>query len=454
MDDIQRYKTRLEREKKARKEAENLLREKAHELYFSNEELKKSKDALEEENTRRTYDLIRVQHLAKVASWRWDIKKNKILWSEEIENILELNEFERSKENFWNTIYYLKRCDKIGRKIILNFLRSVAKQKKEDHDKANSDSIGLEHDLIMPSSDIKKVRMVYECTYNEDDEIIVVVGTVQDITRQKNYEKILLENEEEANERVKQLEHLHGELVKAQVQADLENKRKSEFLSTVNHELRTPLTSIHGALELIKSIHDASSKKRETADLVDIAHRNSERLKFLINDILDTEKIDSGNIAFNFSDYELANVLENCIELNQPYAQQHSVQFNLSKDIPDVAIRIDTDRFTQVMTNLLSNAAKFSHENGTIDIKCNLENDNVCISVQDYGLGIPDNFKDTIFQKFAQADMSNTRKREGTGLGLYITKSIIERHKGSISYKSKLKEGTTFYIRLPYIQEK
>ena len=100
------------------------------------------------------------------------------------------------------------------------------------------------------------------------------------------------------------------------------------------------------------------------------------------------------------------------------------MKFNLSKKIPDVSIRIDTDRFMQAMTNLLSNAAKFSHENGTIDIKCKIEANNVCISVQDYGLGMPANFKDTIFQKFAQAEMSDTRKREGTGLGHYIAPAV------------------------------
>jgi signal transduction histidine kinase len=124
------------------------------------------------------------------------------------------------------------------------------------------------------------------------------------------------------NDRVVELEKLHEALVKAQVEADLENERKSEFLSTVNHELRTPLTSIHGALELVKIMTPPDSK-RKADQLIDVAYRNSSRLKFLVNDILDTEKIDSGSIKFYFEKHLISDLLREAVDLNQPYAQKY-----------------------------------------------------------------------------------------------------------------------------------
>lgn len=454
MDQVERYKIRIAREKKARQEAERLLREKAHELYLSNLELKESQQALKEENKRYTNDLVRVQHLAKITSWRWNLTHKKITWSEEVSSLLELTPEQKNHSPFRKVIYFFRRCNKKTRTILMEFLRGVIEEtaNNPNKDKFKNETFGLEHDLIMPSGQVKNVRLMYEYFYNHEDQSDIIIGTLQDITTQKNYESILLENEKEANERVKELERLHEALVKAQVQTDLENQRKSEFLSTVNHELRTPLTSIHGSLELIRTLNKNNPQNRKSDELMEIAYRNSERLKFLVNDILDTEKIDSGNIMFNFADHKLEEILSMSIELNIPFAQKHNVTFNLSDTIPDISVRVDQDRFMQVITNLLSNAAKFSHSGGQVDITCEQSDKMVTIAIRDYGLGMPDSFKDTIFQKFSQADMSDTRKREGTGLGLYITKSIIERHKGLITYESELNKGTVFFITLPYIK--
>jgi len=435
MDQEERYKLRIEREKKARKEAERLLQAKARELFASNEELKKSKDNLQEENERRTYDLIRVQKLAKIASWRWNLKKNTIIWSTEMDFVLELD-----PNTYTNKARaYLKKCLPDERKRIKKFFYNIISKSSNN---ISDNELVIEHTIVFHQGKQKNLRVKCECIYDDNKELEIMLGTVQDITEHVDYRNQL-------NKRVKELEKLHEELVKAQIQADLENQRKSEFLSTVNHELRTPLTSIHGALELIKMM-TPNDTKRKVDELIDIAYRNSHRLKFLVNDILDTEKIDSDNIKFNFKKYLITDLINEAVELNKPYAQKYNVDFKITGTIPEIYINADKDRFFQIMSNLLSNAAKYSHEGDKVDISAYLKSEKLVISITDCGLGMPEEFKDRIFTKFAQADNSDSREKEGTGLGLYLTQKMVEKHNGKVSFKTKEGKGTAFFVHLPY----
>jgi len=428
MDQVERYKIRIEREKKARKEAERLLQEKARELFSSNEQL-------QEENERRTYDLIRVQKLAKMASWRWNVKEDTVIWSAEMDALLELD-----FSTYENKIEaYLSRCISSEKDEVKNFFRNIL---SENSSKLSEEDLTIEHVVFFEKDREKNLRMKCECIYDESDKLEIVLGTVQDITEHVDYQNQL-------NSRVEELEKLHQELVKAQVQADLENQRKSEFLSTVNHELRTPLTSIHGSLELIKMMTPTDTK-RQVDELIDIAYRNSHRLKFLVNDILDTEKIDSDSIQFNFEKCLITDLINDAVELNKPYAQKYNIGFQVENSIPEVFVDADKERFIQIMSNLLSNAAKYSHEGDKVKVGACLEKNELIVSVTDHGLGMPEEFKDRIFTKFAQADNSDSREKEGTGLGLYLTKKMIEKHNGIISFKTKQGEGTTFFVHLPY----
>lgn len=226
---------------------------------------------------------------------------------------------------------------------------------------------------------------------------------------------------------------------------------KKEFISTVSHELRTPLTSIHGSLGLINDLYD-SEMPAEEKELLSIAYRNSERLKFLVDDILDIEKLEAGEMRFYPEKYKLLDIVQQSVQLNTLYGEKYGVKFVISDDIPDTRIYVDKDRIVQVFANLLSNAAKFSKELGRVDIGAQLgccADDMVRISITDYGDGISDDFQKRIFTKFAQQDSSDVRKVQGTGLGLYITKKIVESHDGQIDFKTKIGQGTTFYIDLP-----
>jgi PAS domain S-box-containing protein len=228
---------------------------------------------------------------------------------------------------------------------------------------------------------------------------------------------------------------------------------QKEFISTVSHELRTPLTSIRGSLNLILA-GVAGELPEEALSLLRIANSNSERLSHLIDDILDMEKISAGKMPFNNKVMNLIPVVQKAIDSNRGYADQLNVRFELKTSHDDtVMVRIDEKRMAQIMSNLLSNAAKYSPANDQVEITVTASEETVRISVHDHGKGIPEEFKSRIFSKFAQADSSDTRQQGGTGLGLSITRSIVATLGGSIGFDSSEGRGTTFYVDLPICNE-
>ena len=228
---------------------------------------------------------------------------------------------------------------------------------------------------------------------------------------------------------------------------------QKEFISTVSHELRTPLTSIRGSLGLILGGVTGELPEKAQA-LLSIANNNSERLIHLINDILDIEKIAAGKMHFDYVVTNLVPVVQQAVESNKGYGDQFGICFELEADSEHaVMVRVDEKRMAQVMSNLLSNAAKYSPRNENVEIRVEVSENSVRVSVHDHGKGIPEEFKSRIFSKFAQADSSDTREKGGTGLGLNITKSIVEEHGGSVGFDSGADQGTTFFVDLPLWHE-
>lgn len=237
------------------------------------------------------------------------------------------------------------------------------------------------------------------------------------------------------------------------IEADITERKKvermkNEFIATVSHELRTPLTSIRGALGLVTG-GVAGPVSDQAKQLLETAAKNSERLTELINDILDIEKIESGSMTFALGPEPLARLISQALEANAPYAAALGVSLRLAAPVPAVEVSVDGGRFVQVMNNLLSNAAKFSPRGSVVEISAAVRDEAVRVSVTDQGPGIPDEFRERIFQKFSQADASDTRARGGTGLGLAISKSIVERMGGRIGFESREGRGATFFFDLP-----
>ena len=223
---------------------------------------------------------------------------------------------------------------------------------------------------------------------------------------------------------------------------------KNDFVSVVSHELRTPLTSIRGSLGLIAG-GVAGELPEKARSLVEIAAKNCERLVRLINDILDVEKIESGKVGFHFVTIELAPLVERAVEDNRAYAEGYGVELRIAAAAAGARVWGDPDRLLQVMTNLISNAVKFSPRGGAVEIAAARGDGGVRISVTDHGRGIPPDLVPRVFEKFAQADSSSTRDKGGTGLGLSISRAIVERHHGRIGFTSEPGVATTFFCDLP-----
>jgi len=226
------------------------------------------------------------------------------------------------------------------------------------------------------------------------------------------------------------------------------DRMKSEFVSTVSHELRTPLTSIKGSLGLVCG-GAFGALPEKAVSMVDVAQKNTERLILLVNDILDMEKLESDEIEFASQRIDPSSLVKEAVETNLGYAQEFGVTFTLSDLTPGLVVCGDKNRLTQAVANLLSNAAKFSTEGGDVEISVDRDDDMAKVSVSDHGTGIPKEFHDRIFGRFAQSDSSDTRQKGGTGLGLSITKQIVEKHGGAIGFDSEPGRGTTFFFTLP-----
>lgn len=225
-------------------------------------------------------------------------------------------------------------------------------------------------------------------------------------------------------------------------------RMKSEFISTVSHELRTPLTSIRASLAmLVDDMRDELTPG--TSELLDIAYRSCERLVRLVNDILDIEKIESGKMQFDLRAQPLGPLIRQAMESTQGYAEQYRVSVEFDDQSSTALVPADHDRMIQVFVNLLSNAIKYSNSGARVLVRCQMQGNTVITEVCDQGSGIPLAFRGRVFQKFAQADASDSRRKGGTGLGLAICKSIVEQHGGQIGFDSEEGRGTTFRVVLP-----
>ncbi len=362
-----------------------------------------------------------------IEAWRSEVRRQK--------TSDELNQFKRILDNTLDMIFMydpgslnFHYCNK-GAIETLGFSRDELMQMRIIDIKPDYDEIkyrdylkpilegkadSLSHETILVKKDGNKVPVeAFLQLVQEDNGKLLIIGIVRDISERKRIDQM-----------------------------------KSQFVSTVSHELRTPLTSIRGALGLVLggAVGEVSEKAKS---MLQMANRNSERLALLINDILDLEKIESGKMDFEFKTVELSCLLKNALEANQGYADEHKVKLIFTNNLGGISFNADENRLLQVFANLISNAVKFSSENETVEVAVSKSGAWIRISVIDHGPGIPTEFHSRIFQRFAQADSSDTREKGGSGLGLSISKAIVEHHGGHIGFDSEPGKGSTFYFELP-----
>ncbi|MEC7815708.1 MAG: ATP-binding protein [Pseudomonadota bacterium] len=252
-----------------------------------------------------------------------------------------------------------------------------------------------------------------------------------------------------------QLEKYSSEPVIWLITEDISEQRKAdllknEFVSTVSHELRTPLTSISGSLGLLAS-NAAGALPEKASKLAQIAYRNSQQLTFLINDLLDIEKLAAGKMPFRCENHDLKEIVRESVENISALAQKRRVSLEWS-ELATAKVYVDRRRLNQAITNLLSNAIKFSPAGASVEVFTELPGDDaVRLCIRDHGEGIPAHFRDQIFQKFSQATSSAQGTQAGTGLGLAITKELMTRMNGTVGYDSSPGKGATFWLDMPIV---
>jgi len=225
-------------------------------------------------------------------------------------------------------------------------------------------------------------------------------------------------------------------------------QQKDEFVTMVHHEVRAPLTAVRGAIGLLEG-GVAGELGERGQELVKIALRNSERMGRLVNDILASRKLDSGRMEFHFEKVEMMPLIEQAIDSTSAYAATHKVRFELQDGVPGAMVRVDPDRMMQVLTNVLSNAVRFSPIDDVVTVQASRRDQMLRVAVSDAGPGIPEDFRDHVFEAFARGEHEDWRHRSGTGLGMSISKGIIEELGGTITFETELGAGTTFLIDIP-----
>ncbi len=278
----------------------------------------------------------------------------------------------------------------------------------------------VELELIHSNDDIIPIE-VNIAPFNKDDEFAGMVCTIRDITERRRVEDELKKSE----------------------------RLKTEFMNIAAHELKSPVTPIKGYLDLIVSDDEANDKIKNWAK---VSLRNSERLLRLVNDILDVSRLDTDTMSFEMIKLPIIEILDEIAEDMKPAVEGKGLKFvvDIPRDLPK--IMGDRYRLSQVLKNLLVNALKFT-DNGSISIIIKKQEENILIKIADTGIGISDDEVKKVFNKFYQAYTGDDRKNEGTGLGLFICREIIQKHNGKIWVESKVGKGSTFYIQLPYLHQ-
>lgn len=335
---------------------------------------------------------------SKMGAWNWYLDSNVIQWDSSVRQVFSL-----SDECCLNTYEdFLSIVHPEDRQIVFEDIAQSIEQKS---------ALESEYRILDSDQKVRYMATRANIIFSEKTQSYVMAGTVWDISLQKQHEKM-----------------------------------KDEFVSVVSHELRTPLTAVSSVLTLLHN-NQLGELSEKAKPLVDMATKNADRLKLLINDLLDMEKILAGKMRLDIQDQLLFPLIEKVVEENKPYADQHHIQLQLINDVSvETQIKLDALRLTQVLTNFISNAVKFSPAKSQVLIHLKKYDARYRISVTDKGIGIPVEAQSHIFEKFYQVDSSSRRQKGGTGLGLAISKELVERMGGRVGFTSVEGEGSCFYV--------
>ena len=325
--------------------------------------------------------------------------------------------------------------------------------RKEQRSRGESNPDNIEIDIVRKDGTIRHLQIFlknvlwdgkqqYQTLYIDITERKQATDQLAKLNEELKSFNIQLETK--VQERTKQLEE-------AVSVAEASNQAKSEFLASMSHELRTPLNAIIGFSEVLREKYFGDLNEKQSEYIVDIVG-SGKHLLSLINDILDLSKIEAGKMELDISEVKIGDLLQNSLVMIKEKALAHSLtlELQIAESINGTEIKADERRLKQVMFNLLSNAAKFTPDGGSIKVAARKEEKEIIISVSDTGIGMTGQEQKRLFEAFYQASGGIKGKTPGTGLGLTITKSIIEKHGGKIWMESAgMNNGSTFTFTLP-----
>lgn len=235
------------------------------------------------------------------------------------------------------------------------------------------------------------------------------------------------------------------DLVKGQQATRELMQKKDEFMSIASHELKTPMTSIKGSLQIALRLSEKNKPQTEVMQFVEKANRQTDKLSVLVNDLLDVTKIQAGKVVLSFSKFSINELIDECVDEILNVTGGHNIVVKIAQD---AEINADRNRVEQVISNLLSNAIKYSPGQSEVIISSEIKDDRLRIAVKDFGIGIPADKKDLVFDRFFRVQESS-HKFSGLGLGLYISAEIIKRHHGQIGVNSEENAGSEFWFEIP-----
>lgn len=355
------------------------------------------------------------QHMAKLGHWRWVVGTDYYLLSEDICPIYGVSP--EDPRLHLDRLFEIMHPD--DRAATRNALRSLLEEHRPQE---------IEYRVRGQDGTYQSVWVDGRCEYDANGQVIAIFGVVQDITERKRIE---------------------NDLRRALDRAEVANRAKSEFLASMSHELRTPLNAILGFSEMIRDERlGPVSNPRYTEYAADI-HDSGSHLLALINGLLDVAKIEAGRYDLREEPLDLNVVVERAARTMQPVAGRKEQRIDLDLPPTPHVVHADGRALHQILLNLLSNAIKFSHRRGTIRIRVSATPDAIAIMVEDHGIGIPSDKLPHVGKPFFQAHEGTARIAGGTGIGLSVTRALVERLSGTLSIASRHGEGTCVTVRLP-----